>query len=133
MADRSGIPEIDKLIEEFLRTPMGDWITDDLPNDALRDPELSHGACQSVAEDFAEFAKARGFKAYATDTDLDEMGYTPSIKPFGETGFDANDEMTYGFYPEHTVNSIYLDGHALPIVIDFTASQYGYTDHPKVT
>jgi hypothetical protein len=94
---------------------------------------LAHSCCQSVSEQFAEFAKARGFKVYATDTDMDEMGYTPSIEPFGEVGFDDNDEMQYGFYPEHTVNSLYLDESRLPLVIDFTASQYGYTEHPKVS
>lgn len=132
MADRSGVPEVDALIEEFLQTPMGDWTTDELPIEALRDPENSHGNCQMVTEQFVAFARERGFKAYATDTDLDEMGYKPTGQG-GEIGFNDNDEMQYGFYPEHTVASIYLDESRFPIIVDFTATQYGYTDHPKVS
>ena len=137
MADRSGVPEVDALIEEFLQTPMGEWTTDTDPIDALRDPERAHGVCQMVTEQFVEFAKSKGFKAYETDTDLDEMGYKPSIKPFGEIGFNENDEMQYGFYPEHTVATIVVDDPdyhwGREIIVDFTATQYGYTDHPKVS
>jgi hypothetical protein len=137
MADRSGHPELDAVIEEFLKTPMGDWITDQDPIEALRDPELAHGMCDAVTEQFVEFAKAHGLKAYVTQTDLDEIGYKPSIEPFGEVGFDENDEMQYGFYPEHTVATVVLNDPAHPygreFYIDFTAAQYGYSDHPKVT
>jgi peptidoglycan hydrolase-like protein with peptidoglycan-binding domain len=134
---RTGDPKIDKLIEEFLRTPMGDWTSDDNTYEALRDPERSHGACQEVTDHFVEFAKARGFKAYSTNTDMEEMGYTPQIKPFGEVGFDDHGEMQYGFYPEHTIATIVVDDPAYKygreFYIDFTASQYGYKEHPKVT
>ncbi len=136
MADRTGNPQVDALIEEFLRTPMGDWTTDDNTYESLRDPSQAHGACQSVTEHFVEFAKAKGFKAYSTDTDLDEMGYKPTGEG-GEIGFDENDEMQYGFYPEHTIATVIVNDPAYPygreFYIDFTATQYGYTDHPKVT
>lgn len=136
MADRTGNPEIDALIEEFLRMPQGDWTTDDNPYEALRDPENSHGNCQVVTEHFVEFARSKGFKAYVTHTDLDEMGYEPTGEG-GEIGFNENDEMEYGFYPEHTIATIVVDDPSRPYgreyYIDFTATQYGYTDHPKVT
>jgi len=136
MADRSGVPEVDALIEEFLQTPMGEWTTDNDPIDALRDPERAHGVCQMVTEQFVEFAKSKGFKAYETNTDVDEMGYTPTGQG-GEIGFNENDEMQYGFYPEHTVATIVIDDPnyhwGREIYVDFTASQYGYSDHPKVT
>lgn len=118
MADRSGIPEVDSLIEDFLKRPMGDWTNDDRPNSVLMDPVASEGACVSVTDDFVEFAKSRGFKAYTTHTDLDELGYRKRPK---------------GSYFEHAVASIYIDGQSWPIEVDFTASQYGYKDHPKVT
>lgn len=136
MADRTGNPEVDALIEEFLQMPQGDWTTDDDPYSTLSDPERAHGNCQSVTEHFVEFAKSKGFKAYETNTDIDEMGYTPTGEG-GEIGFDENDEMQYGFYPEHTIATIVVDDPDRPYgreyYIDFTASQYGYTDHPKVT
>lgn len=136
MADRTGVPEIDALIEEYLKTPMGDWTTDDNFNEKLKDPAEAAGACHAVSEDFAAFAKARGFDVAVTMTDLDEMGYKPSIDPQGEV-MNEDGEIVMGFYPEHTVNEFYRlpDGTKLswPIVVDWTASQYGYKDHPKVS
>lgn len=126
----TGHPELDALIEDFRREPYdeyGDTV------EMFRDPEQAHGNCADVTGVFVAFAKARGFKAYATDTDMEEMGYTPRIAPFGEIGFDENDEMQYGFYPEHTVASIYVEGQRWPIIIDWTAAQYGYTEFPKIT
>ena len=136
MADRTGNPEVDALIEEFLRTPMGDWTTDDAPTRRCATLSVRTGHARSVSEQFKEFATERGFKAYATDTDLDELGYTPTGTG-GEIGFNEQDEMQYGFYPEHTIATVVLDDPAYPygreFYIDFTAAQYGYTDHPKVT
>ena len=138
MADRSGVPEVDQLIEEFLEVTVDEYGANDVLVKHLRDPENSHGMCDAITDQFVEFAKKRGFKAYVTHTDLDEMGYKPSIDAFGEIGFDENDEMQYGFYPEHTVATIVLKDpkygpYGREIVVDFTASQYGYTDHPKVS
>lgn len=131
MADRSGVSEIDDLIEEFLHTPMGDWTTDTSPIEALKDPARAHGNCQVVTEQFVDFAKSKGLNAYVTNTDLDELGYTPAGKPQGEV-LAPDGAITHGFYDEHTVASIYLPQHNFPIIVDFTATQYGYTDHPKV-
>jgi hypothetical protein len=131
MADRSGVSEIDDLIEEFLHTPMGDWTTDTSPIEALKDPARAHGNCQVVTEQFVDFAKSKGLNAYVTNTDLDELGYTPDGKPQGEV-LAPDGAITHGFYDEHTVASIYLPQHNFPIIVDFTATQYGYTDHPKV-
>jgi hypothetical protein len=36
-------------------------------------------------------------------------------------------------YDEHTVAEVYLEGTVCTVIVDFTASQYGYKDHPKVT
>src|SRR5690606_18005273 len=72
-ADRSGFPEVDRLIEDFLKEPLGDWTTDECLIGDLT-PEQAHGACQEIAEQFADFVNARagerGYRAYATQTDL---------------------------------------------------------------
>lgn len=132
MAERTGIPEIDRLIEDFLKEPLGDWTTDDSVIEALRDPVMSHGMCQNVTRQFVDFAKERGFKAYVTDTDINEMGYQITGDPHGEI-LDNDGNIVPGHYQDHTVASIYLEGRNFPIEIDFTASQYGYTDHPKIS
>lgn len=118
MADRSGIPEIDTLIEAFLQEPLGDWTTDDRPIAVLADPFEAHGSCGEVSEQFVAFVKAHGlaFNIYACHTDVEELGY----------------KWLPGQFHEHCVAEIYLPGTALTVIVDFTASQYGYNDHPKV-
>lgn len=123
MADRSGIPEVDRLIEDFLKEP---------GIEELRDGALAHGRCAEITEQFVAFATERGFKAYSTDTDRQEMGYRTRGKPRGEV-MDDEGNIVPGYYFEHTVASIYLPGYGWPYIVDFTASQYGYKDHPKVT
>lgn len=133
MANRSGHPELDKTIEDFLDEPMGDWTTDNDPIRVLSDPQRAHGNCQEVAEQFRDFAKSRGFdKTYATQTDMDEMGYQPTGKPAGYV-LDENGKEKKGFYHTHTVNEVHLPDRRSPVTVDFTASQYGYKDHPKVS
>lgn len=129
---RTGYPELDATIEDFLNEPMGDWTTDDAPVRELADACRSHGSCQQVADQFAEFAKARGFKAYATQTNMDEMGYKTTGKAAGEI-MDDEGNIVSGFYYDHTVNEVYLPGMNFPITIDFTASQYGYKEMPKIS
>lgn len=130
---RTNIPEIDALVDQFLDQPVGDWTTDD---STIREyaaiPENTHGACQEVAEQFVEFAKAQGFNAFTTDVYLDEIGYTPQGPPHGEV-LDDDGNVVPGFYPEHTIASVYLPGRAFPVGIDFTATQYGYREVPKIT
>lgn len=129
--ERSGNPAVDALIESFLRERLGDWTSDDDTIESLRDGGRAHGACDAVSEQFVAFAKDRGFKAYVTPTDLGELGYEIQGEARGEV-LNAEGEVKIGHYEEHAVASIYLAGQAFPIIIDFTASQYGYTEHPKV-
>lgn len=145
MADRSGVPEVDRLIEEFLDETLDErnWGEGAGTIRDLMDGTMSHGMCQVVSEQFTEFAKARGFKAYSTDTDRREMGYRVQRgAPKGEIGWKG-DEVQMGHYFEHTVvtlappgswpNQAWSNGDRGDIIVDFTASQYGYKDHPKVT
>ena len=135
MADRSGIPEVDRLIEDFLDETLDErnWGEGAGTVRDLMDGARSFGMCQVITEQFVEFVKARGFKAYATDTDRREMKYRTRGKPPGGNTF---------FYFEHTVASVYppgewpsarwSNGDSGEVYIDFSASQYGYKDHPKV-
>lgn len=133
---RTGNHELDAVLEAFLREPMGDWTTDNAPIEALRDPVLAHGMCQMVSEQFVEYAKRHGFKAYATETDMDELGYEVTGAAHGEV-LDADGEIVCGHYHDHTIVTIVLDDPAYrygrEFYIDWTASQYGYSEHPKVT
>jgi hypothetical protein len=133
----TGIAELDQAITDFLAEPMGDWTTDELPISALADGELAHGMCQMVSEQAQEFFRARGFTAYACNTDMDEMGYRTTGKPHGEV-LDARGNIVMSFYFEHTVLEVYVDKtetnpYGRSICIDFTASQYGYSEMPKIT
>lgn len=134
----TGYAELDQAIEDFLDEPMGEWTTDELPIRALADGELAHGMCQVLVEEQAQaFFRERGFTAYACNTDMDEMGYKPTGKPRGEV-LDDDGEIVMGFYHDHTVLAVYVDKtetnpYGRAIYIDFTASQYGYVDMPKIS
>lgn len=134
--ERTGNKAVDRLIEDFLLEQMGDWTTDDSTIAALSDGELAHGMCDMVSAQFKEFAEARGFKAYVTHTDLDELGYEIKCAAKGEV-LNANGDIVLGHYEEHTIVTIVVDDadyhYGREFYIDFTAAQYGYTEHPKVT
>lgn len=125
-ATYTDIPELDRVIGEFLNTK-GNWTTNDCPIGEYTAADMA-GACQSISEQFVEFATPRlpeGFKVYATNTNIDEMGYTPTGDPAGEIA-DEEGNIVPGFYYDHTVNEVYLPDRAFPITIDFSARQYGY-------
>lgn len=127
MADRSGDPFIDAMIEEFLRQP---------GTQELVDPQVSHGDCVEISEAFKAFVEPRlpgDYRVYLTHTDLDEMGYEIQSGSAGGEVLDGDGEIVVGHYDEHAVVSIYTPDSRWPFLIDFTASQYGYTDLPKVT
>ena len=136
MADRSGIPEVDRLIEEFLDESLAerDWGEGAGTVRDLMDGARSFGMCQVITEQFVEFAKARGFKAYATDTDRREMNYRTRGKPPGGNTFFYFEHTVAAIYPpESWPNDVWPNGHRGEVYVDFSASQYGYKDHPKVT
>lgn len=128
VAERSGFPEVDAVIEDFL-----DERIDGLGT-RVRDMTAAeaHGYCEVVSEQFVEFAQARGLRAYVTHTDLDEMGYEIAGAPQGEV-LDDDGNIVMGHYSTHTVASIYLSGTVVPIIVDFSAKQYGYSAHPKIS
>jgi hypothetical protein len=128
MAERSGIPELDQAIEEFMQTEFKSPYTTVTDLNSFRNPEGAYGNCEIVAKAFADFLKQRGFKAYATSDDLRAFpGYE-----------NAQDSAAIGAgefsYPEHSMVEVYgLPGmYANTVTVDFTASQYGFTEFPKV-
>lgn len=127
--DRTGVPELDAVIEAFLDEPFMGTTT------RIRDltAAQAHGMCAEVALQFVEFAQGRGIEqVYAVDTDMDEMGYVTRGTPQGEV-LDADGEIVMGWYDTHTVNEVYLSGQAWPYIIDFTARQYGYDTPVKIS
>ena len=128
--DRTGYPEVDAVIEAFLDEPLGDWTTDDTKIGDMNATQCA-GSCDSVAEQFTEFGKARGLRVYTTQTDVSEMGYEITGDPAGQI-MDDDGNIVDGFYQTHTVNQVYVDGQGWPLTIDFTARQYGY-DTPVKT
>ena len=136
MSETTSIPEIDALIEDFKHQPLDprEWGPGRLVTE-MSDPHNAHGSCQTISEQFVEFARARGFRASASNMYLDEIGYTPSGGPYGEV-MDENGDIVQGYYSEHTVAAITVADGSIwgrDICIDFTAAQYGYSDFPKVT
>jgi hypothetical protein len=131
---RTNIPKIDALVDKFLGEKLSDWTGDNGPTirEFFSVPENAHGNCQFVTEQFVEFAKKKGFDAYSNDVYLEEIGYR---KPRGRAAgyvLDAEGNEVLGFYPEHTVAVIYLPGRTWPVALDFSATQYGYNELPKV-
>jgi len=117
MAERSGDPELDQLITEYLgvlRHKMKD----------LADPQWARGACGHESQNFAEWLDLKGVRAY---TQVMTDGYAGPDDPhfddfnYGDRGPGANGhivvqvEMPSGNY-----------------TVDWTAAQYGYGEFPMV-
>jgi hypothetical protein len=120
MAEQSGFPELDAAIQEFMQDP---------EIQQLRDPRNAWGRCEEIAEQCAEFLKQRGFKAYAPSDDLEAFpGYENAQKSEDVGAGDFS-------YPEHAmveVYGLYGPNNVNNVTIDFTASQYGFTEFPKI-
>lgn len=121
MAERSGFPELDAAIAEFMQAHPE-------VND-FREPHNAHGRCEESAQELAAFLKERGFKAYAP---ADELHAFPGY----ENAQKSEDVGAADFtYPEHAmveVYGLYGPNNVNTVTIDFTASQYGFTEFPKV-
>lgn len=128
MAERTGDPRLDAALAEFMMTHRDEFSEG---MQIYQHPEVAWGQCERVSEECAEFLQARGFKAQANNVDLEELGYNDAQKSenvgTGQHGLKA--EFTY---PEHSVVSVLNDRGIVWWTIDFTASQYGYKEFPKV-
>lgn len=117
MAERSGNPKLDALIEAYLQGPLHQQMKVEM----LRDPQWAAGACNHEAQAFAEFLRSRGVEAECLSEEgwlaasPDDFGYTDRTIP----GFD-----------QHDVTYVDLDGQTY--MVDWTAAQYGYQEFPMV-
>lgn len=126
MAERSGDPALDKLIEEF--GPFYEQIApriqaepgaEPLPTlDHYRDPNASAGMCGSLAMLFEHYAQSKGFDAQFSQAPYD----TPE-------GLGYTDRTNQG-HDDHA--SVIVTVSSGKYSIDFSASQYGYKEFPMV-
>lgn len=125
MAERSGDPELDALIERYLqqnRSPIPNANKLGVqPLEMLRNPQYSWGYCTFLADDFASFLRQYGIDAQSSDladtylfyNDVDEVNPDPDDQPI-----------------DHAVTLVSKNGQTYSI--DWTASQYGYKEFPMV-
>jgi len=120
MAERSGDPELDALIEEFLDSEYYDETKPhDQPVRGLADFDTAYGICSVVEEEFARFLVDQG------------------ITTIRSIEFDSTDERQYWGYEEagdwegyHCVTAVEHNGQIY--LIDWTAAQFGYDEFPMV-
>lgn len=142
MAERTGDPELDALIEQYLARNefdwwenafegnkfMGDtWTREQLeqnqveengaygPGDLskMRDPGVAEGQCGSLARDFQRFMQARGIKVELLSDNPENL--------YHDVG-----ENTGG----HAVTLVHFHGQIYSV--DWTAAQYQYKEFPMV-
>jgi hypothetical protein len=105
----TGVPFIDSVFAEFLGV-YGEVMEE------YRDPSEAEGQCLSAAGIVDKWCFSRGLKAWSTTAPPDELGYS--------------DRPSQGKYDNHCLSVIEYEGHCF--TIDFTATQYGYTDLPLI-
>lgn len=139
MAERSGDPDLDQLIEEFMKQPYGNAWHSDYPGEdegwseeefqqegylpgTVKDnlPNTSDGMCHVWAYRFAEFLNEHGYEAESSE---DNQGFT-SPEEFGY------DDRSIAGSPRHCVTTVQMSSGKY--MIDWTASQYGYNEFPMV-
>ena len=121
MAERSGDPALDAIIEDFIG--QGTWLSWDddgdeieLPIEPLRTREGAEGYCGMVSDDFAEMCANQGLDAIV---DLNTAN-----------GYGYSDRTIRGKFPNHNLTRVTLPSGVY--TVDFTAAQYGYSEFPLV-
>jgi hypothetical protein len=127
MAERTGDPELDKLIEEFANHDML-WPDDEaLPISEMRDRRKAKGMCGEVTTAFQAFVWHETDGAIYPDNVEMSDGASDARSPTFE-------EMGYGDHkpgePRHLVSKFEMPSGTY--LIDWTASQYGYKEFPMV-
>jgi hypothetical protein len=143
MAERTGDPELDALIEKFIEenpdlSEVGSRRYERLPGDLawsldqMREPERAGGMCGVVSTVFGNYLKAHGSRYKATTNgnwSFMNQGVHPGYYSPDELGYTDRPNSGYG---GHCVVFI-LDEQDQPrYSIDFTAAQYGYKEFPMV-
>jgi hypothetical protein len=128
MAERTGDPELDMLIEEFKASdPFDRGILDIAQYEELRDPETAEGLCVLLTNAFTGFIRREGIEAWPADSPGTMGGNVP--------GFFSPDELGYADrkrpgFNSHSAAMVRKDGQTY--MIDFTPAQYGYSEFPMV-
>jgi hypothetical protein len=157
MAERSGDPQLDALIERFMQT---EWPHKyDLPNweglidkgelpetgtpfpvEKFRHPGVSQGMCWDMAQHLAEWLVNKGIKAYPTSAVNEAPDYVTNPKRFPWRGEDPQ-ATDFGLDPSYQgINPDEFAPHHWTIVempsgtygIDFTAAQFGDPEFPLI-
>jgi hypothetical protein len=146
MTERTGIPELDTAIEQFLANGFEDeggigvahgWLSKDAWNDGaripferFRDPAAADGLCHALNGQAARFLADHGFDAYSSEDDLPHgLDYDPAVRHSARSLHP--DQLGYGDRTiegadHHVVCFVELsDGSVL--ALDFACAQYGYT------
>lgn len=129
MAEQSGHPLLDELIEKFKALPsirsLGvpdnySWYDADKGVEQFRDEMAAYGSCDVMAKAFATYLTGLGVPARAT-----------SEQPSANFYPEAEGSGTYSPYsPEHVVTEVTLDGETY--MVDWTASQFDLSEFPMV-
>jgi hypothetical protein len=146
MAERTGDPQLDALIEEFMKRKT-DWTsapgTFEAPRPLMdfRDPEVSWGQCNITSASFRQFLTDHGitnhwFAGYEHEKDrgrLVQKTPAPPNWPFTdvrEIGYEDADLSMPGTTHNHCAVEVEVPSGRY--MIDFTATQFGYTEFPMV-
>jgi hypothetical protein len=129
MAERSGDPQLDALIEEFKASTWDDEEEGPVPMGEFRDPEYAFAMCGHVTQAFNAFLQSRGIASQAIE--MSDEGWAAD---------GTFDQWGYGDRPLETNLGETNEGHAVSMVempsgtylIDWTGSQYNYTEFPMV-
>lgn len=130
MAERSGDPTLDKLIDQFM-TEEHEYLmggeTDPMRMD-YRKPEDAAGECDEVSEFFAGWLLQHGVDAIMSTgtTRHEEEGLEGWASP---EEFGYHDRSVSG-YPDHVTTIVHMPSGTYSV--DWTVSQYGYKEFPMV-
>jgi uncharacterized protein (DUF1810 family) len=114
MAERTGDPTLDKLIEEYFGV-----LRSQMKVEELQDPQWAAGACVHETQRFVAFLQKNGVDAFIDDT-----------RPYRPDEFGYQDRPLPGKFNQHIVAFVKMPSGTY--MIDWTAAQYGYQEFPMV-
>jgi hypothetical protein len=148
MAERTGEPEIDALIESFIeKNPEVAHCILDIPLDPptvplkeLRHPGWASNKCGEVSALFADWCEENGYPAHSYQTagiERDHPLFDTNAIAFGEQqpvyhpDFWGYQDRMYQGVPGHDVTLIQGQS-GIWYMVDWSAAQYGYKEFPMV-
>jgi hypothetical protein len=142
MAQRTGEPELDALIEQFIREMHWTEGSD------LQKPSVAQGQCGEISWAFSRFLDEHNITSYCWiggkpghpwQDQENALSVDPAIKrprpsdfevfPWGPTGWGYTDRTRRG-ERDHDATIVEFNGQTY--MVDWTAAQFGYTEFPMV-